>query len=171
MNNMAFIFSLLVFSLMAVVKQGGYGPWFVALLESNNHVHQNKLYAHTYPHILAEHLNGTLQQGRKNCAWITRQVVGPFDHWTDAMTYYNLWRESAWKRGGTSLLQNYMQSLNLITWIHNPPLRERKRGGKRKRAVSLVSQESNRPQKCQQKQMGPPTMKTIYEILEKRSAL
>lgn len=145
---------------------GGHGPWFVALLfnTSEHSKKQTHLLAHTLPHLAVDVLNKTThhRENRKNC-WVLMIKVGPFDRWSDAIFYLNMW--NAKTRGrikrlerGIDLFKQYHQTYHLTMWVqtrtknevietfyHNNAFADDKKHKKRKKAdiriMDLLEQE------------------------------
>lgn len=104
---------------------GGGGPWFAALLfnTSTTSKKQTHLIAHTSPHLAADILNRGHSDDKDNF-WVIILKVGPFQKWSECLSYISLWttqtrgRERRLERG-VELFKMYWENYRLTMWIQD----------------------------------------------------
>lgn len=65
-----------------------FGPWFVALLiNTTDDNTRTELVPHTYPHLMVDVLNTK----HANQVWVVLMKVGPFERWSECVSYSQAW--------------------------------------------------------------------------------
>jgi hypothetical protein len=105
---------------------GFLGPWFCSLFfnTSSTCKKQTHVEAHTYPHFVVDALNKTIQRDQKTDCWVIMLKVGPFDEWSVAEGFRDLW--VAHTRGkqcrlerGVLLYHTYCLQYSLRLWVQS----------------------------------------------------
>ena len=128
----------------------GLGPWFCALYISlaRGAKKQTDLRVHTYPILFERLMNGPKATSTGNDGWALVMMIGHFDYFKDALSFYTLWSKQT--RGklrriqrGSDLFNTYYKTYELRLWTQ--PMKRNEAADAWKRAYeSGVSEEKEK---------------------------
>jgi hypothetical protein len=129
---------------------GGPGPWFCSLLlnTSETSKKQTHLIAHTMPHLAVDIFNKSKTD--KSYCWVILLKIGPFDVWSEAVAFLNLWTDKT--RGKSRRLERGLELFSMYGNAHNLCL-----WGQTKTQAEILEEEAKQPPKKRAKKVAAPS--------------